>query len=579
MVGPASGRASFCMDRIGFGTHRGGMLRWLALFVVSSSLVVAAPDESVPDVEEMIPAAVKALPAPSLNEFQGGLKMAVTTSSDEAQAHVVAGLNQLHGGWEFEASRHFAVALRLDPNCLLAHWGMAISLLAPGPETGKQRDASLDRLLWLVDQGGGNELERGYVYGLIQYYKEGPAAATDAFRKLSERFQSDLQATVFTALFGRGGYNELDVATPEQERSEKLLQAQMARYPDSTLLMNALLTIRADAPDLSASLPMARKLCQIAPDYPPYFLLLGHYEWRTGHHTEAAAAFNRASELFEAWMANSKATVMDCPGWVASESYRSVCLASKGDFETAFAAASTLAAKKVPMERAASPGGRLLLWEAKTLPARLLIARGNKGDAAKALTTLPKVQEIAAYREKSLAYWYVDGLRLYLDASRLIDEQKYSESANVVEAMTHHGEGMTRDQQSSSVGGERSFWNRGFRALESGACELRGRLALAGPKSGYGSAYNWFRSAADRQVRSTQLLPPAILSPMSARLAEYQLAVGKPADAIEAYREALKDFPNDMNSLKGLANAFDKAGMKDDAAKTRKEIEALTAEQ
>jgi tetratricopeptide (TPR) repeat protein len=566
------------LDRLGFQTHSDGMLRWSVLVVMMTALATAAPEESVPGYEAMIPAAVKALPEPVLKDFQGGLKMAVTTSSDEAQAHVLAGLNQLHGGWEFEASRHFAAALRLDPDCLLAHWGMAISLLAPGPETGSQRDASMDRLLVLVNSGAGNELERGYVYGLIQYYKEGPAAATDAYRKLSEKFPNDLQATMFTALFGRGGYNDLDLATPEQERSEKLLEALMLRYPDSTLLINALLTIRAEAPDLKASLPMAKKLCQLAPDYPPYFQLLGHYEWRTGHHAEAAAAFNRASELFEAWMTASKSTAMDCPGWVASEAYRSVCLASMGDFDTAFAAATSLAAKKVPMDRSGSAGGRLLLWEGKTLPARLLMARGQKGDAAKALATLPKVEEISAFREKSMAYWFVDGLRLYLDALRLIDEEKYEEATKVAESITHFGEAMTRAQESSTVGGERSFWNRSFRALEVGACELKGRLALAGSQLSHGSASIWFRSAMDRQTRSSLLLPPALLSPMALRLGDCQLALGKPEDAMAAYREALTAFPNDMNSLKGLATACTRAGKKAEAAAVKKQIEDNAAQ-
>lgn len=554
------------------------MLRWLFPLLMSPFVAMAAPDEEVPNIEAMIPDTVKALPAPPLKDFQGGLKMAITTSSDEAQAHVVAGLNQLHGGWEFEASRHFAVALKLDSKCLLAHWGMAISLLAPNPETGKQRDASLDRLLWLVNEGAGNELERGYVYGLIQYYKEGPAAATDAYRKLSEKFPNDLQATIFTALFGRGGYNDLNVATPEQERSEKLLQDLMVRYPESSLLMNALLTIRMEAPDLGPSLPMARKLCQLTPNYAPYFQLLGHYEWRTGHHEEASAAFNRASELYESWMTSSKATAMDCQAWVASESYRCVCLASKGDFDTAFTAATSLANMKVPKERAGSAGGRMLLWEGKTLPARLLMARGLKGDAAKAIVTLPTSQQIGEYREKSLANWYIDGLRLYLDGLRLTEEQKYPGASEVALAMSHHGEMMSRVQQSASVGGERSFWNRSFRALEVSASELRGRLALAGPPSGHGSAYNWFRSAADRQTRSTQLLPPAILTPMELRLGDYYLALNKPTDAVASYREALARFPNDTYSLKSLLAACEKAGLKDDADAVRKQIEALAAE-
>ena len=46
-------------------------------------------------------------------------------------------------------------------------------------------------------------------------------------------------------------------------------------------------------------------------------------------------------------------------------------------------------------------------------------------------------------------------------------------------------------------------WNRAFRALEVLASDLRGRLAMAGPKDRRGTAYNWFASAADRQRPGT----------------------------------------------------------------------------
>lgn len=553
------------------------MIRWISSFLIAQMMMVAAEEPVVRGVEDMIPAPVKALAEPGLHDFQGGLKMAVTAIDEETQAHVVEGLNHLHGGWEFEASRHFAAAARRDPKCLLAHWGMAIALLSPGPETSSQREVAMERMLALVDDGAGNDLERGYAYGLIQYYKEGPAAAAEAYRKVSERFPNDLQAAMFAALFGRGAYDAIGQPTPEQQASEKLLEGLLVKYPDSTLLIHALLTIRAEAPDLTASLPLARKLCQLAPDYPPYFQVLGHYEWRTGNHLLAAAAFSKASTLFDAWMTGAKATVLDCPGWVASESYRAVALASKGDFDTAFALANSLAAKKVPLNRAGSSGGRMLLWEAKTLPARLLMSRGAKGDAVKALAALPSVADISAYKEKSLAHWYVDGLRLDLDGLRLIEEGKYQDAFHVAEALTRHGESLTRVQESSSVGGERSYWNRSFRALEVLASELRGRLSLAGPKSNHGSAYNWFRSAIDRQARASMFLPPAVLTPMGVRLGDYQLAMNKPADAVEAYEEALVAFPNDLVALKGLANAADKAGKTEEAAATRKKIEEVTA--
>ncbi|MCB1131480.1 MAG: hypothetical protein KDN05_10155 [Verrucomicrobiae bacterium] len=83
--------------------------------------VIPPMEDKVPPVEDAIPPPVKALGAPAEMGFPGGLQIAVTTTSAEAQKHVNQGLNHLHGGWEFEAARHFGAAMKLDPNCLLAH--------------------------------------------------------------------------------------------------------------------------------------------------------------------------------------------------------------------------------------------------------------------------------------------------------------------------------------------------------------------------------------------------------------------------------------------------------------------------
>ena len=63
------------------------------------------------------------------------------------------------------------------------------------------------------------------------------------------------------------------------------------------------------------------------------------------------------------------------------------------------------------------------------------------------------------------------------------------------------------------------------------------------------------RSAADRQRLPVMLMPPAILTPMAARLGYYYLSVGKADKAENAYQEALRLMPNDAESLAGLAKA------------------------
>jgi tetratricopeptide (TPR) repeat protein len=535
------------------------------------------PKES-PGVEAAIPDPVKALGEPGMMVFPNGIQMAVTATTEKVQSHVNQGMNHLHGGWEFEASRHFAAAMREDPDCLLAHWGMLMCLLSPSPETDPSRIAVTARLLDLVDQGAGSDLERGYAYGLIKYIEEGPEGAANAFRKVAAQFPNDLQASIFAALFSRSGYDEFGTATPDQEAAEKSLLTLIANNPRNPLPVNALLTIRAEGPDLSASLDIARKLCQIAPGYGPYSHLLGHYEWRCGHHGKAASAFGLASSFFENWMKKNKATLDDCPEWVKAECYRITALHSKGEFETAYAAARQIAATPLPKARGASPGIRLLMWDAKTLPARILLHRGFKGNASEALLSLPKPEDLKGTFQKTLAFWWIDGLRLALEAQRLIDEGKISEAQEVLAAMAHHGEAMSQTQAAAAATGERSAWTRGFRALEVIASDLRGRIALTGSKAETSTAYNWFASAADRQRPAPMLFPPLVLTPMAIRLGEFYLTVNKPQDAIEAYQRALTAFPKDMQSLLGLKKAYEQAKRPDDASATEKIIQELRAE-
>lgn len=547
----------------------------VAGLVAGWTMVAMAAEVS--SVDLAIPASVKALAEPTPIEFPGGVQMAVTSTTEKAQIHVNQGMNHLHGGWEFEASRHFAAAMREDPECLLAHWGMVMCLLTPSPETRDARAAAADRLLHLAEQEKGTELENGYTYGLIKYLEEGPAGAANAFRKVARKFPNDLQAAIFAALFSRSGYDELGTAKPDQEAAEASLIELIKKHPASPLPLNALLTIRAEAPDLSDSLELARKLSQMAPTYAPYAHLLGHYQWRSGEHGRAATAFTHASYYYEKWMKDNQATVADCPEWVKSECYRIVSLASRGDFDTAYPAARKLAATPVPKGREGSPGARLLQWDAETLPARILLHRGMPGNAREAQLSLPAPNSARFQNGHSLAHWWSDGIRIALEAQCLLDEGKIDQAHQVMNAVTHHGENMAKSQEKAVVTGERSSWLRAFRAFEILASSMRGRIILAGPKERSGTAYNWFAAASDGQRPAPMMFPPMILTPMASRLGEFHLSEKQPQKAVEAYQHALTSFPNDMQSLLGLKQACLQANLTADADATQKKIDALLA--
>ena len=516
--------------------------------------------EESPTVEDAIPETIRALGEPEMFPFVGGLRMAVMTSSEKAQEHVNQGLNHLHGGWETEAARHFAVAMTEDPDCLLAHWGMVMSLLTPSPETGPARNAATDRLLDLVEAGRGSELERGYAYALIKYIEEGPGGAAEAFGRVARRFPNDVQAPIFEALFSRGGFDDLGMPTPDQERSERNLEGVVEMHAGHPLPVNALLTLRSDGLNLHDSLELARELSEIQPDYPPYLHLLGHYEWRCGNHAKAVEVFAKASALYQKWMDEQEAGVEDCAEWVRAECYRIVALSSRGYFEAAFTAAQELAEMKVPENRAQSPGARALWWEARTLPARLYLRSSDYGDVGMAQASLPAPEEVRKYRELTLATWWIDGLRIALEARRLMEAEDHDQARQVNEALSMHGERMAGTQADASLAGERSAWNRAFRGLEVIAAETRGMLAMSGPDPVRGTAFNWFRGAMDRQRPATMMYPPAVLTPMGLRLGNFHLSEENVERAIEAYEEALVAFPNDMKVLIAMLEAAEAAG-------------------
>ena len=57
----------------------------------------------------------------------GKVHFAVTTKKPEAQAFIDQGVAQLHSFYYFEAERSFRQAAKIDPDCAMAYWGMAMS--------------------------------------------------------------------------------------------------------------------------------------------------------------------------------------------------------------------------------------------------------------------------------------------------------------------------------------------------------------------------------------------------------------------------------------------------------------------
>lgn len=508
--------------------------------------------DDLPGINDLILPKLQGIAEVSLGPVPSGITMAISASDEKAQKHVLQGLNLIHGGWDFEAYRHFIAALRIDPDCLMAHFGVVFSLLETESEFMKPRMAAADRALALVQAEKGTELERGYMLAMTRLLEEGPSAAANAFAEISRKFPGDWQLKLFEVYFRRSGFDEYGSANPDQKVAQDKLLALMKQQPDSALLMHAWLMMRTENLSMNDDLPMARKLCQLVPDYPPYLHLLGHYEWRCGNHREAAAAFSRCGDLYVEWMKRSGMTVADCPEWIRAEVYRALALVSAGDDESALAVAQALVKVPLPAERLKSPGARMMWWEAKTLQARLLMRRGGDGDYAKALASLPPKDEVKATTSLSKVAFYYQGLAMVLDARNALAKKDFKRVEELQQALAMHLPLMERVRRDAVILGELAPFIRAYAFLDIAILQLKGDIALSKGGSQIGVAYNWYSGARERQVLASRMMPPSFLLPMNVSLGRYYEAKNQFDRAKEMYQEGLQFWPRDLCLLESL---------------------------
>ena len=174
-------------------------------------------------VEDVIHPLVAALPSP---EFYGKLvsrQMAISSKSELAQKHVLQGMALIHAAWDFEAYRHFCEAVKEDPDCVMAYWGIGLALAAPNNEFARQRMAAVVRMLDLRDALGDRmpKMEQEYVTGLALLFSSDAGKASVAFRQLAEHYPKNLQAALLATYLQRDGYTEFGDALYGQEQADR----------------------------------------------------------------------------------------------------------------------------------------------------------------------------------------------------------------------------------------------------------------------------------------------------------------------------------------------------------------------
>jgi len=202
------------------------------------------------------------------------------------------GVALLHSFWYEEAEKQFEQIAKDDPQCAMAHWGVAMSIWHqlwnhPDDATIKKGAAEVKQAESLHAKSG---RERAYIAAMAAFYsghgKPEYHARANAYSKAMEaiykRYPSDREGAAFYALSLLASEPDDDTTFANRKQAAAILEKLFAVEPNHPGVAHYLIH-SYDKPQLAElGLPAARRYAQIAPDAPHALHMPSHIFARLG---------------------------------------------------------------------------------------------------------------------------------------------------------------------------------------------------------------------------------------------------------------------------------------------------------
>jgi tetratricopeptide (TPR) repeat protein len=259
---------------------------------------------------------------PILFEDLGTHHHRVTTRSPEAQRWFDQGLRLIYGFNHDEATRAFEETARLDPECAMAWWGIA---LAAGPNYNDPGDGARDKRAYgaiqkaMALRAKVSEPERAYIEAVAtRYTAERPPdrkaldrAYADAMREVVRRHPDDLDAATLYAesLMDLRPWDLWTVDGRPQPGTDEIvatLESVLARDPQHPGANHYYVHAVEASPTPERALPSAQRLHGLMPGAGHLVHMPSHIYMRVGRYEDAAEANRRAVAVDRAYIAAAK---------------------------------------------------------------------------------------------------------------------------------------------------------------------------------------------------------------------------------------------------------------------------------
>jgi len=452
-----------------------------------------------------------------------------TSCDPKVQAEFERGVAMIHSYWFTIARRTFERVLQQDPDCAMAHWGVAMDILGNilvGPPSRENADAAWAELEKARAIGAKTEREREWIDALSAYYRDHGKTEVDArlaaykaaMERMVQRYPDDYEAQVFYALSLQAAASKADTTYSDQLKSVAILERLYDQNPQHPGVTHFIIHGYDFAPIAEKGIAAARRYAGIAPAVPHARHMPSHIYSMVGLWEESIASNASAIEIQPDYYHAADFSVyahlqlaQDAKAKALTD--KSIATADRGDRPITFVnftAKNAMPARYV-LERADWAGAAALPLKQSQYPqadSLTHFTRGlgmaRSGDLAGAKAEIEAIKGLRAMLEKAnQSYW--------ADRS---EEQILAISAWV--------------------------------ALKEGARD---------------QALKLMRAAADGEDGSVKhVAMENRLYPFRELLAELLLEAGQPAAALNEFETALKATPNRYRALLGVARAANATG-------------------
>ncbi len=483
----------------------------------------------------------------------------ISTSSELAQRYFDQGLILAYGFNHAEAARSFREAARLDPNCAICYWGVALVL---GPNINAAMEAEAVPEAWQALQKAqelsenASEKERAYIQALTKRYSSQPVenqkandiAYAKAMREVQRRYPDDLDAaTLFAeALMDTMPWQYWTKdGEPKPETGELLatLESVLKRNPDHPGANHMYIHAVEASPNPDRGIASADRLRNLVPGAGHLVHMPSHIYIRVGRYHDAVLANQRAIEADQDYITQCHAQGLYPLGYMPHNHHFLLASAAiAGESELAIQAAHHTAA--MADQKMMREPGYGTLQHYYSIPLYTLAKFG-------------KWDEILAEPAPAEDLKYPTGVWHYARGLAFTAKGQPQEAAQELAQL----KAIAADPSLEKV----TIWdiNTSSSLLNIASEVLAGELAAK--QGDYENAIAYLETAVSLEDNLNYDEPPPWLSPVRESLGAVLLEAGRAAEAERVYREDLKRFPENGWSLYGLAQSLRLQGKTEEA--------------